>query len=427
MPALPSMPALPPMPALPSMTGWGLVRSNRPMRLLVISRAVSFVGSSTGLVALLLHLASTTVGVAAVTLLLLCGDMLPALLAPLTGVLADRIELRRLMVICEVGQAVATAVIAIWLPAVAILLALFTIRSVLGQVFQPASRAAVPTLVADELLPAANGALGFGEHGVAVLGPVLAAVLLPLVGIQGLLLIDAGSFLLSATLLIGLPSLPATPLELGEEGSFLRHAGRGLREVWRAVGLRVVIISFAAVVAFNGVDDVALVFLATGPLGGSQSAASLLYAGAALGLIVGYALVSRVSAVWSTAVMLVVGYGVTSLGNLLTGLAGAVVVALALQTIRGLGIAAQDVAATTFIQRGDPRALQGRTFSTFYGAIGLAAGLSYVLGGLLLGATGPRVTFVVAGAGGVLVAVITGVVLAAESRKSGRSGGAPPP
>jgi hypothetical protein len=45
-----------------------------------------------------------------------------------------------------------------------------------------------------------------------------------------------------------------------------------------------------------------------------------------------------------------------------------------------------------------------------------------VLGGLLLAATGPRVTFVVAGAGGVLVAVITGVVLAADSRKSGRSG-----
>ncbi len=400
------------------MTGWGVVRSNRPMRLLVISRAISFVGSSTGLVALLLHL-SVTAGVAAVTLLLLCGDMLPALLAPLTGVLADRIELRRLMVICEVGQGLVTAVIAIWLPAVAILLALFTIRAVLGQIFQPASRAAVPTLVADEQLPAANAVLGFGENGVAVIGPVLAAVLLPVTGIQGLLLIDAASFLVSAVLLIGLPSLPATPLELAEEGSFLRHAGRGLREVWRAVGVRVVIISFAAVVAFNGVDDVALVFLATGPLGGSQSAAGLLYAGAALGLIVGYALVSRLSAVWSTVVLLVVGYAVTSLGNLLTGLAGAVIVALALQTVRGLGIAAQDVAATTLIQRGVPRALQGRTFSTFYGAIGLAAGLSYVLGGLLLGATGPRVTFVIAGAGGVLTAAITGLVLMARDRRSG--------
>src|SRR5664279_3789457 len=375
-----------------------------------------------GLVALLLHLAPTGAGIAAVTLLLLCGDLLPALLAPLTGVLADRVELRRLMLACEFGQAGATAAIAVWLPAVGILLGLFTVRAVLGQIFQPASRAAVPTVVPDEQLPAANAALGFGEHGVAVLGPVLAALILPAVGIHGLLLIDAGSFLLSAGLLIGLPKMPATELGLQDEGSFLRHAGRGLRAVWQTVGLRVVIISFAAVVAFNGVDDVALVFLATGPLGSTQSGASLLYACAALGLIVGYALVSRMSGVWSTALMLVVGYGVTSLGNLLTGLAGAVIVALALQTIRGLGIAAQDVTASTFIQRGVPRALRGRTFSTFYGAIGLAAGLSYLLGGLLLAATGPRVTFVVAGAGGVLVAVITGVVLAADSRKSGRSG-----
>lgn len=401
------------------MSGLGLVRSNRPVRLLVTSRAVSFVGSSMGLVALLLHLAPTGTGIAAVTLLLLCGDLLPALLAPLTGVLADRVELRRLMLACEFGQAAATAAIALWLPAVGILLGLFTVRAVLGQIFQPASRAAVPTVVPDEQLPAANAALGFGEHGVAVLGPVLAALILPAVGIHGLLLIDAGSFLLSAGLLIGLPKMPATELGLQDEGSFLRHAGRGLRAVWQTVGLRVVIISFAAVVAFNGVDDVALVFLATGPLGSTQSGASLLYAGAALGLIVGYALVSRSAAAWSGSTMLVVGYAVSSLGNLLTGLAGAVVAALLLQTVRGLGIAAQDVAATTFIQRGVPRALQGRTFSMFYGAIGLAAGVSYVLGGLLLNATGPQITFVIAGSCGLVVAAITALVLAARPKRPG--------
>ena len=124
-----------------------LIRINRPLRLLVISRAISFVGTSMGLVALLLQLAGAQYAVAAVTLLLLCGDLLPALLAPLLGVLADRVELRRLMLICEVGQAAATAAIAVWLPAVPILLCLFACRAVLGQIFQPASRAAVPTMV----------------------------------------------------------------------------------------------------------------------------------------------------------------------------------------------------------------------------------------------------------------------------------------
>jgi MFS family permease len=348
--------------------------------------------------------------------LLLCGDLLPALLAPLLGVLADRIELRRLMLICEVGQAVATAIIALWLPAVPILLCLFAARAVLGQLFQPASRAAVPSMVDDQQLPAANAAMGFGEHGVAVLGPLLAALALPVLGISGLLLVDAGSFLLSAALLVRLPRMPAQRLGIEEEGSFLRHAGRGVRDVWRTVGLRVVIISFAVVVAFNGIDDVALVFLATGPLEASPSGTSLLYAGAALGLLIGYAVVGRWPAVFSASVLLVGGYAVNSLGNLLTGLSGVLLAAFALQTIRGLGIAAQDVAAATIIQRAVPRALQGRTFSLFYGAIGVAAGVSYLLGGVLLAATGPRVTFVVAGLGGLLAAGATAVVLRTRDR-----------
>jgi MFS family permease len=399
-----------------------LLRTNRPFSLLVISRAISFVGTSMGLVALLLQLAGGQSAVAAVTLLLLCGDLLPALLAPLLGVLADRIELRRLMVTCEVGQAAATTIIALWLPAVPILLGLFAVRAILGQIFQPASRAAVPTMVGDEQLPAANAAMGFGEHGIAVLGPLLAALALPVVGISGLLVVDAASFLVSAALLVGLPRMPAQELGLGEEGSFLRHAGRGLREVWRTVGLRVVIISFAVVVAFNGIDDVALVFLATGPLEASPSGTSLLYAGAALGLLLGYAVIGRWPAVFSASVLLTLGYAVNSLGNLLTGLSGVLLAALALQTIRGLGIAAQDVAASTIIQRAVPRALQGRTFSMFYGAVGVAAGVSYLMGGLLLAATGPRVTFVVAGLGGLLAAGVTALVLRAHSRRAPSSG-----
>jgi MFS family permease len=259
--------------------------------------------------------------------------------------------------------------------------------------------------------------MGFGEHGIAVLGPLLAALALPVLGIKGLLLVDAGTFLMSAALLLGLPRMPAQVLGIEAEGSFLRHAGRGVRDVWRTVGLRVVIISFAVGVAFNGIDDVALVFLATDTLEASQSGTSLLYAGAALGLLAGYALVGRWPAILPASVLLVGGYAVNSLGNLLTGLSGVLLAAFALQTIRGLGIAAQDVAASTIIQRGVPRSMQGRTFSLFYGAIGVAAGVSYLMGGLLLAAAGPRITFVVAGIGGLLAAGVTAVVLRADGHR----------
>ena len=210
---------------------------------------------------LLLAVAQSSSAVLAVTLLMLIGDLAPALLAPLTGVIADRMDLRRLMMLLEVGQAAATAAIAVWLPALPVLLALFLVRAVLGQVFQPATRAAVPALVGELDLTSANVALGFGENGLTVAGPLLAAVLVVVTGIRGLLFIDAASFCVSAFLLLWLPRITTRVTGLEQEGSFLLQAAEGITFLWRTVAIRLVFLSFFVIVLFNAVDDVALVFL----------------------------------------------------------------------------------------------------------------------------------------------------------------------
>ena len=98
-------------------------------------------------------------------------------------------------------------------------------------------------------------------------------------------------------------------------------------------------------------------------------------------------------------VLLLAGFAVSSAGNLLTGLSWAVAAAFLVQAVRGLGIAGMDIAATTVLQRIVPPALLGRAFGSLYGAIGVAAALAYLLGGLLLDETTPRATLVIAGAG----------------------------
>ena len=57
------------------------------------------------------------------------------------------------------------------------------------------------------------------------------------------------------------------------------------------------------------------------------------------------------------------------------------------------------------------RTAVGRAFGNRYGAIGVAAGLSYVLGGFLLDLTSPRATFVVVGARGLLITLATALAL----------------
>ena len=52
-----------------------------------------------------------------------------------------------------------------------------------------------------------------------------------------------------------------------------------------------------------------------------------------------------------------------------------------MQLVRGIGISLMEVGPTTLVQRTVPRHLLGRVFANLYGAIGVAAGLSYVVGG----------------------------------------------
>jgi MFS family permease len=123
------------------------------------------------------------------------------LLSPLIGVLADRLERRRALMICELGQAVAVGAIVVTKPPLVSLLALVATQSLLSHLFQATARSAVPDLVGDEDLEHANALIGGGTHGLEALGPLLAAALLPFLSPRGLLAIDAVTFLLSPLLL----------------------------------------------------------------------------------------------------------------------------------------------------------------------------------------------------------------------------------
>lgn len=388
-----------------------LLKENGPLRVLSTARVVSVLGDMLSLVVLMLHVESVAGKAIAVAALLLVGDFAPSLLSPLTGVISDRFDRRTVMIACELAQGVLLAVIALTLPPLPILLLLVGVRAVLGQIFLPASRAAVPSLVADDDLGQANTVLGFGSNAAEALGPLLAAALIPLVGLRGVLLVDAVSFGLSALLLLKLPKLTG-PAEFG--GSLFSDARAGLGEIWHNRALRIVFLGFCGVVACTAIDDVAIVMLTKDVFHASDSAVGLLLASVGTGLLAGYLLLARGAARASMVALLVAGFVISSAGNLLTGVASGVALAFVLQTVRGLGIAAMDVAHSTLIQRLVPGDRTGRVFGNFYGGIGVAAAVSYVGGGLLLDAAGPRLTFLLAGGAGVLVALW--VVAASRAR-----------
>lgn len=393
-----------------------LLRTNREFRVLWMARAVSVLGDSLGLVALLVYLQAETGAAIAVALLLLAGDCVPGLFGPVAGLMADRYGLRKVMVGCEVVQGLLVLAIAATLPPLPVLLILVAARGIGATAFIAASRSAVPRVVDDDDLEAANAALGVGTYGLEALGPLIAAALFTQSGIRGVLLVDVATFAISAALLTRLPRLAAgrqaaASTNVSPPVRWYREVMIGLRYLWSIPTVRAVAAGFVGVVAFSGVDDVALVFLARDELGGTSTDAAVLYAGVGVGLLLGYLFLARAGGRWPALGLLIAGFVVSSAGNLVTGLAGSIAAALLLQAVRGVGIAALDVGVNSHLQRVVPPSFLGRAFGTLYGAVGLAAGISYLLGGVLLTATDARVTFVVAGAGGLLVSLAAAVAL----------------
>jgi MFS family permease len=383
------------------------LRSSRSFRRLWLARTISHVGDGIALVALVL-LVQETEGTGTAVGVLLLASSLPRFLGPLAGVVADRVEQRTLMALCDVGNAAIFASIAWFRPSFGVLLALVAASAVLDTLFAPAGRSAVPALVhADDLLRA-NAWMGTSLNLQVALGTLLGGALVATLGVRGALAFDAASFALSALLIVGLPSLHA-PSSASSQG-FLDVGREGLSFAWRTRVVRRFLIVLFLGVAFAAVDNVALVFLVRQTLGGGPVAFGLVSAAYGLGMIVASVGMSLRSTTVAVTTLLVAAWLATGIGAIATGLAPLLVLAAAAQCIGGFGNGVENVAADTLIQQAVPRAMLGRVFGLVSTAGFAGSTLAYAAGGPLLDLTSPRAVFLIAGAG--ILAVTTYLWLA---------------
>lgn len=107
-----------------------------------------------------------------------------------------------------------------------------------GQIQHLAYRASISTLVPPSQLTRANSMNSSVHYGSVIMGPALAGVLYPLVGLSGILLIDGLTFSVAiATLLRTTIPQPLPPIPSSDETLFARLTV-GFRTVWQQTGLR---------------------------------------------------------------------------------------------------------------------------------------------------------------------------------------------
>ncbi|MEU1686276.1 MFS transporter [Micromonospora sp. NPDC005707] len=129
------------------------------------------------------------------------------------GMLADRVDQRRLMVACDLGR----AALLLSVPVVALvghltlafLYAVVGLAGVLTVAFTVAYRSLLPALVAPEQLTSANARLEVSENLAHLAGPSAGGVLVGLLGAARTFVADAASFLASAVTLLLVRHRPA--------------------------------------------------------------------------------------------------------------------------------------------------------------------------------------------------------------------------
>lgn len=176
------------------------------------------------------------------------------------GVMVDRYNRKLMMMVSDLAAVVATFGILLLLATGQLRFWHLYIANVLyglGNTFQwPAYSAAISSMVPREQLGRANGLMSLMEAGPAVLAPVLAGALYPLIGLGGLLAIDVATFFLAigALLVVAIPQPARTAEgERARQGGFLQEAMFGFRYIFNRPSLLGLQMIFLAGNLFAGV------------------------------------------------------------------------------------------------------------------------------------------------------------------------------
>jgi len=356
------------------------------------ARLVSYAGDQIARTALLIAVFDRH-GAAAVGLLLIAGTA-PRLLGPVLGTLADRFDQRRIIVVCDIGQALLYVAIAAFAPPLPVLLALVTAAATAATTFTPAGRSLLPRLVGRDRLGAANAQLAVGVNIGFAAGPALGGLLLAAAGLPVTLLVDAATFVVSAALVGGVRQLSGPAAAPGRRfAAILRD---GMTTVRGNPVVRAVSTGFLVMVTFAALDNVALVPFGRDDLGASAFAIGLLGSLYGIGMVAGPMLIARAG---RADLVLYAAFVALGVGTLLTGVSPVIALALAGQALAGAGAGWHNVAADTLIQQNVPADRLGTVFGTVYMFPYAAEVIAYAAGASLLTAVGPRGVLFVSGLG----------------------------
>jgi MFS family permease len=399
-----------------------LLRTEARARVFFLALAQSAIGTGAGYVALLLIAYERYESAWAITLILL-ADFLPAmLLGPVFGAAADRWSRRGCMIAADLVRAAAFIAIAL-VDSYLATLALAVLAGVGTGLFTPAALAALPSVARPNHAPAATALYGVTADIGFTVGPAIAAAGLLIASPADLTLINGLTFAISAVILVRLPfGAISERAEASASGALqlLREAREGLRVLGKTPGVRAVIAGSSLALFFGGLFNVAELPFAKTEIGTSGTGFSVLVASFGVGFIAGSVSGSKGGSLRRLRRRFILGLTLDGLGVLACAASPTMPVAVFAFALAGLGNGMYIVHERVFLQQSVPERFLARAYGTKNALASWGFGLAFLVAGGLLALIGARSVFWVAGAGILLVAGVTGIILEHAHRKADR-------
>jgi len=369
-----------------------LLRRRPELRRLFLAHAVSRAGDAFNSVALVLLVFQLT-GSGRDVATTVAFEVAPVLLGPVAGLLADRLPRRRVMVAADLLRAGLAVTLALATGSVALAYGVAFGLSVGSLAFNPAASSLLPEVVDAEEVVDANTALWTVAVTAQIVLAPLAGVLIATAGVGVAFGLNAVSYLVSASLLLGLHA-GRTPADMTVRG--WKGVAAGITAVrTHPLLARLAVVQILASLSAGATSGL-LVVLAADWLGVGPSGFGVLLGaigvGAALGPLV---LRSRIRA--GDRRWLFGPYALRGGVDLALASVGNPIVAAGALAAYGVGTSTGMIAYQSTLQMQVPTELRGRTFALYDVLWNAARLVSLGAGGLLADAVGIRAVYVVAG------------------------------
>ncbi len=392
-----------------------VVLANPRFRNLWLAEVISRVGDGLTSLAILVVIHRVTGSVTALAGMAILTSLPQLVFGLHAGVLADRMDRRRIMVASDVLRGIVVLSL-VWIHGrehVAWLYVLGLVQATVGVFFEPARAAFLPAIVESDALLAANALSQTARIGAGMAGAAIAGVLLTLPHGAALAFgLDALSFFLSAVLVAAITVVPrATAAPAAAFAGHREEILRGLRHLFGSRLLVGLFLTFAIAMLGLGAVNVLFIPFLVSELRCSTAVVGLARGAQMLGLLAGGIAVSALARFVRPTTLVVAGICSLGLCFAALGLLHSAAAVVAVLAGVGLGSSALTSGTGTLLQQRVPDGLRGRLESALDTLLVVVLMASMAGAGILSDTWGARRVLLLAGAAVVIGGVVGGLTM----------------